>query len=452
MNFHKLAVRMEKALHALPSMWLALVLGLLLSSKPASAQTYSLLQIEPPEALGTNGFSAVLNDHGELAGSGSGKAFFWRNGQSILLPLPMDHEASAIKGLSENGTVFADIKKPGEPARAVIWIRNQDGTFGLPTELNALLNEHFYESGVYTYRGSMTADARFLTGSTEPFQTGGVLLELDPANRTVLSIAVLQEFLQSPGPAWSHDSAIIDGELAMTGFIRHPNPTPEYPFAGIDRAFRYYKGAYIELYSVGSSASHGESMNSSLQVCGRLVRSGQYRPAYWDEAGKLTDIFAGRYLMEGWASSINNIGQVVGWANVGTLDAAKHRGFIWHPMTGLQWLTALLSPVDSADVGEVENVGSINSSGQILVRARKRDGRQVTALMIPQSHPSVAITTTDGALRLSWPEWANRFFLESAPSLKGPWERTAITGAILDGNVVVTAEPQGNQQFFRLRN
>jgi probable HAF family extracellular repeat protein len=159
--------------------------------------------------------------------------------------------------------------------------------------------------------------------------------------------------------------------------------------SGNRRAFLWENGTMIDLGTLGgsdSTASIAEDINESGQVVGYAALQGGSifnvnRHAFLWQDGTMTDLGTLDNLPVSEAFSINNAGQVVGWATDGGFS--KNKAFLWE--NGVMLDLDNLIPTNSG--WELQFATGINDVGQI-VGVGLRNEQLRGFLLTPESDPA----------------------------------------------------------------
>ncbi len=343
----------------------ALVGAALLASTAARAQTFTVQKINPP--AGTASCVAQgLNNSGQVVGYTKvkvgkntvlGPAFTWVNGLATTLP-PLSGQPSAeATEVSGPGLIIGG-RYLSTAGRATWWEKTPTGY--QPRDWNVLLPPG---SGVTLLRAdSLSQDGRYVSFQAVLGATGErdivAEIQLDPTGLLPLGIVAYWDVTDVWGVTdVHHDGAGLVRAVGLGG-----------PDVDVPGAFLWSKAPdgevqMLDLHPPTEQTTGAWAVNGLGQAAGFRRNSTVDRAVFWNASGVMQDLgtLGGT---ESVAQSINEGGNVVGWAMTGGRQSVRH-AFLWDASTGLRDLNALKSPTDTSGL-ELTSAWKINNAGQIL--------------------------------------------------------------------------------------
>lgn len=94
-------------------------------------------------------------------------------------------------------------------------------------------------------------------------------------------------------------------------------------------------------------------------------------------------------------------------------------------------------------------VADVNGDGLLDLLTVNGNANSVS-VMLNQSVPALRIDPIGNALRISWPHRPG-FQFESSTNLASPWSPRGNLPPAVNGQITVTNQPSGKQEFYRLK-
>ena len=389
-SFKRLKLENIMKRHLIPTL-AAAVLGLLASSGFAPAQAYTITD------LGADTTPYAVNDAGQVADAVNypavlvnrtttipaySRGFIWNNGARTVFGT-LGGPGSTARAINIHGQVagYADTSSVSGSARACLWdatgIHNLNLIAG-PNGITAAslgwvlttaygINDH----GQIVGRGVKTGE----TSTTDAY-----LWERDAAG----NVAVQRVNLGIP-QSGDAETRGINNAGQVVGSVPYVVSGLTWPYASLWQRDLNGIGYNVPLGLLGGPASQAYSINNYGEVVGyALLANGRPNAFYWSDVNGNGVSDSGEMVSLGTlgglhsvAFTINDAGQVVGWA----FDAAgAYRAFVWDAVNGMRDLNAL-SNVGSTwllkEARAIDNPGRIVGNGSFTVITVGR-GNKVT--------------------------------------------------------------------------
>ena len=295
-------------------------------------------------ALGGSSSGALaINESGEVVGwaltsAGNRQAVLWRAGEVVALGALPGKTRSQAWGINNEGLIVgASSGHADQSDRAFVW------QGGVMRELGALGGSAGSGSAsAVNNRGQIVGGS--FTG-TDPLLSDhhAVLWDHD----TIVDLGTLPEGSESH--AWRlNDAGLVVGVAQEAD--------------GTDQAVLWDRGCITRLGGLGGVSSVASAVSASGEVVGAAyVTDGSCHAFLWRD-GTMTDLGAPGRSRQSWAYDINDAGQVVGSALVGSPPGLTYRAVLWQGgrMVDLNDLT------DQAQGWELTSARGINQPGQIV--------------------------------------------------------------------------------------
>jgi probable HAF family extracellular repeat protein len=337
--------------HLIPTL-AAAVLGLLASSGFAPAQAYTITD------LGANTMPYAVNDGGQVAGAvgypavrvnrtttipGYSRGFIWNNGATTQFGT-LGGPGSTARAINIYGQVagFSDTSSTSGSARAFLWesatgMRNLNLIAGPNGITAASLGWTLTSAWGINDNGQIVGCGQ-KSGQTS--STDAYLWERDAAEN--VSVQRVNLGIPQRGDA---ETRGINNAGQVAGSVPNVVSGQTWPYASLWQRDLNGVGYNVPLGLLGGIMSQAYGINKFAEVAGYATRANGYVNAfYWSDAnngvsdpGKMVSLGTLGGMMS-VAFTINDAGQVVGWA----FDAAgAYRAFVWDAVNGMRDLNAL---------------------------------------------------------------------------------------------------------------
>ena len=202
---------------------------------------------------------------------------------------------------------------------AVPWAINAEGDIvGSATPASGGLNHPFlYTHGQMLDLGTLGGAYGFAQSINNLGQVTGYAQGPNGNPRAFLYSNGSMSFLGGPLSVMSYGYGINDHGLIAGGY--YPSTS------GPERAFLYENGRAADLGTLGSPWAEASGINNLGQVTGYSQNAGGSFRAFIYSNGRMTDL--GALATDSWGTAINDLGQVVGYANVSS--PAQQHAFLW---------------------------------------------------------------------------------------------------------------------------
>ena len=330
----------------------------------------------PPLCYPLYGSAAALNNSGVVVGE--------------TFDLRKPRARATIWGESRTPSSVGDLSQFGEFAGSSAVAINDNGTVVLNVS---------YEGFVVVERGVSTA---YLGASANTLNSAGVIGGYSHATRqAAIWTGAVQRDLPSLGGTSSQVASLNSAGTAVGSSSLIGDPTYQcMPWEGgapcvVAHATAWTPdGNILDLGTLGGAASWATSINELGQVIGaiRYERS-QVAHAFVWENGLMTDLGAGTAL------DMNNVGVVVGSMPA---EYGNPLATIWIDGRATNLNSLLASPA-LADDWHIYSAAAVNDAGQIAASAySKLDGRYVAVLLTPVDEPPIMLLMAFGLTGHVW--------------------------------------------------
>ena len=300
----------------------------------ATAQTYALVELAPPEPGRV--FTRGLNSDGQVVGHwdrevyDGDRAFIWQSG--IFTDLGgFGSSGGTLRDISETGIATGSVFDQNGVAEAVVW---QDGTLTRLGTLGGLSSDGY---GVNA-QGEVVGHSRTLEGNRHAFYFDGVTMHdlgtLGGLNSTAYAI---------------NDAGVVVGESEDS--------------SGKVRAFRWEAGTMLDLGTLGGAESTARDITESGTVVGESdLNSGRRLGFMWRD-GQISALDGG--VTQSGATSMSADETVVGYAQTSDWGGPAR----WTLSGGWQRIASLiLDPgqwqISSGNVTRINDLGWIAGHAQ----------------------------------------------------------------------------------------
>jgi len=291
---------------------------------------------------GSSSGALAINESGEVVGwaltpAGVRQAVLWRVGEVVAVGTLPGKTRGQAWGINDPGVIVgASSGYADQSDRAFVW------QGGVMRELGALGGSAGSGSAsAVNNRGQIVGGS--FTG-TDPLLSDhhAVLWDHD----TIVDLGTLPEGNESH--AWRIDDAGL-----VVGVAQEAD--------GTDQAVLWDRGCIRRLGGLGGVSSVASAVSASGEVVGAAYATDGSCHAFLWRDGSMTDLGAPDRSRQSWAYDINDAGQVVGSALVGSPPGVTYRAVLWQDgrMVDLNDLT------DQAQGWELTSARGINQRGQI---------------------------------------------------------------------------------------
>jgi probable HAF family extracellular repeat protein len=294
-----------------------------------------------PIDLGTlNGGSTAalgINRSGQIVGSSGGRAFYWQAG------VMTDIGSGAATDINDVGQIVGTMPFESDLSRAFLWQNGARQVLGLP---------HGYDDECWASRVNLKSQ---VVGTCDQSD-----IDASPSQTPTLWLNGLSSDLGSLGGGAGSASDINDNGQVVGSSYLSADDQCECDFGEQHAFLREPNGTMRDLGTLGGTRSWATAVNAWSQVVGwsYTIPFSSARHAFLWEGGRLRDLG-----IEGYASDINDNGQVVGYINI--LGQAGYTAFVWY-----NGVTTALGSLD----GGPARAHAINAGGQVVGESSRADG------------------------------------------------------------------------------